>query len=48
MLIIGNKEVEKNLVTVRTRDGADLGSMQLVEFINHLQDNINLLGRKSY
>ncbi len=48
MLIVGNKEVEGNLVTVRTRDGADLGSMQLVEFINHLQDNINLLGRKSY
>lgn len=48
VLIIGNKELENNLVSVRTADGQDLGSMQLLEFINYLQDNINLLGRKSY
>ena len=48
VLVIGNKEVDNNVVSVRTADGQDLGSMKLLEFVNHLQDSINLLGRKSY
>lgn len=48
LLIIGNKEVENNLVTVRTNDGVDLGSMKLVEFVDHLENSINLKGRKTY
>lgn len=48
VLVVGNKEVENDLVAVRTMDGQDLGSMKLLKFVNHLQDNINLLGRKSY
>lgn len=45
LLIIGNKEVDKKVVTVRTNDGIDLGNMKLVEFIDHLQSSINLKGR---
>ncbi len=37
MLIIGNKEVETGQVAVRTRDGEDLGSMLLSDFIDRLQ-----------
>ncbi len=48
LLIIGNKEVENNLVTVRTSGGVDLGSMKLLEFVEHLQNSINLKGRKNY
>lgn len=48
LLIIGNKEVENNLVTVRTSAGLDLGSMKLVDFVDHLQNSINLKGRKNY
>ena len=48
LLIIGNKEVETNLVTVRTNDGVDLGSMKLVEFVDHLENSINFKGRKTY
>ena len=42
LLIIGNKEVENNLVTVRTSGGVDLGSMKLLEFVEH--DNIVSIG----
>lgn len=48
VLVIGNKEVDNNVVSVRTADGQDLGSMKLLEFVSHLQNSINLLGRKSY
>ncbi|MGI9214570.1 MAG: His/Gly/Thr/Pro-type tRNA ligase C-terminal domain-containing protein, partial [Gammaproteobacteria bacterium] len=48
LLIIGNKEVENNLVTVRPSGGVDLGSMKLLEFVEHLQNSINLKGRKNY
>jgi threonyl-tRNA synthetase len=52
MIIIGEKEIEKSnikdqkskiediLVSVRTREGKDLGQVNLYEFINTLKDHI--------
>ena len=40
MVIVGAKEVESNMVSVRGRGDADLGSMALEEFTNRLQDEI--------
>jgi threonyl-tRNA synthetase len=48
ILIVGDKEVTNNTVSVRTRDGEDLGSMVLSDFVKLMQENINLLGRKNY
>jgi len=44
-LIIGAKEVETNSVAVRTREGKDLGSMELDGFIKRLNDEIACHGR---
>lgn len=41
LLVIGEREVEANLVTVRQRGGEDLGSMSVNEFANLLRDKIN-------
>ncbi len=41
MLIIGDKEVEQNLVAVRSRDGGDLGTMPLDDFIAKIQNEIS-------
>jgi threonyl-tRNA synthetase len=40
LLIIGDKEVENNLVTVRARDGQDLGSMTVDTVYDKLQQEI--------
>ncbi|MCX8514834.1 MAG: threonine--tRNA ligase [Burkholderiales bacterium] len=37
LIIIGDKEVETDTITVRQRDGTDLGAMSLEQFISHLQ-----------
>ena len=42
LLIIGDKEVENNLVTVRSRDGKDLGGMSVDMLYNKLQQEINI------
>jgi threonyl-tRNA synthetase len=34
MLVIGDKELENNTVTVRTRSGEDLGSMSIADLIS--------------
>ncbi len=39
-LIIGDRELETNTVSVRTKAGQDLGSMPLTEFSHKLQDEI--------
>ncbi|PPC74100.1 threonyl-tRNA synthetase [Pokkaliibacter plantistimulans] len=44
-LVVGDKEVESNTVTVRTRTGEDLGSMSLDAFAQHLTANIAKRGR---
>jgi len=42
MIIIGEKEIEKGelFVTVRTREGKDLGMMEVNKFINQLKSQI--------
>jgi threonyl-tRNA synthetase len=45
LLVIGDKEVENNSVAVRTRDGKDLGVMNLEAFIEHLSADIARRGR---
>lgn len=41
MLIVGDKEVQAGTVAVRTRDGKDSGSLQLVNFIQKVNNEIN-------
>ena len=43
--MIGDKEVETQSVTVRTRTGEDLGSMSLTAFADLLNADIAKLGR---
>ena len=40
MLVIGDKETEAGTVAVRTREGKDLGAMQLDEFVQKLQKEV--------
>ncbi len=40
MLIIGGREVESNSVSVRQRDGQDLGAIKLDDFVNKIQAQI--------
>lgn len=40
MIIIGDKEVEKSVISVRRRDGHDLGQQNIKEFINNLKEQI--------
>ncbi|HPT66334.1 MAG TPA: threonine--tRNA ligase [Candidatus Woesebacteria bacterium] len=41
MIIIGGREVENKTISVRQRDGQDLGSMPLSQFINSIKDQIS-------
>ena len=45
LLIVGDKEVESGTVAVRTREGADLGTMALEAFCDHLQQDVSSYGR---
>jgi threonyl-tRNA synthetase len=45
LLIVGDKEVESRTVAVRTREGADLGTMALEAFCDHLQQDVYSYGR---
>jgi threonyl-tRNA synthetase len=40
LVVIGDREVEKRQVTVRTQKGEDLGSMLIDDFIKYLSKNI--------
>ena len=40
MIIVGGREAENNTISVRQRDGQDLGSMPLSLFINSIKDQI--------
>ena len=40
LIVIGDREVEKRHVTVRTQKGEDLGSMLIDDFIKHLSIDI--------
>lgn len=39
--IIGAKEIESDTVSVRTREGKDLGKMKISEFLNKVRDEID-------
>lgn len=45
MLVLGDKEVESNTVNVRTREGENLGSMSLDDFVAVLNGAIDKKGR---
>lgn len=45
MLVLGDKEIESNTVNVRTREGENLGSMSLDDFIKVLNGAIEKKGR---
>ena len=44
-VILGAREQDENTVTVRTREGEDLGTMTLDNLTKHLKDDIDCLGR---
>lgn len=41
MGIIGDKEIDQESISVRKRDGDDLGITQIASFIKQLQENID-------
>ena len=45
LLIIGDKEVEQGLVTLRSRDGVDLGQATIETVCDMLRHEINMKGR---
>ena len=40
MIIIGDKEIENKVVAIRKRDGADLGSMPVDDFLKQVKIEI--------
>jgi threonyl-tRNA synthetase len=42
MLIIGEKEIKTNSVSLRNRDGQELGLIRIDEFIDKLNSEINI------
>lgn len=45
LLVIGDREVENQTISVRTREGLDLGSMTLDKFVEVLNSEIETFGR---
>ena len=45
MLIIGDKEVEENKVSIRSRDKGDLGSIEKEKFIEKIEEEIKTLSK---
>jgi threonyl-tRNA synthetase len=46
LLVIGDREVEMRTVAVRTREGADLGSMPITQFAEFLAQAVSRRGRQ--
>ena len=40
MLVLGAKEVEENLVAIRSREEGDLGTMNVDEFVAKIKDEV--------
>ena len=40
MLVVGDKEVESNSVSVRSREDGDIGIQSLDDFIKNLEDEL--------
>lgn len=47
MLVAGDREMESGEVSVRTREGSDLGVMTIDAFASHLADDISRFGRSA-
>jgi threonyl-tRNA synthetase len=45
LLVVGDREVEEGTVAVRTREGEDLGSMPVDDFVTHLEGEIARRGK---
>ena len=41
MIIVGGREAENNTISVRQRDGQDIGVLQLDEFLEKITDQIS-------
>jgi threonyl-tRNA synthetase len=41
MLVVGGREAETKTVSVRTREGIDLGAMSLADFVAQLKTNVS-------
>jgi threonyl-tRNA synthetase len=48
LIIVGDQEMENGTLAVRTREGKDLGSMSLVDFIEMLAADITQRGRVTH
>ncbi len=46
LLVIGDREVENQTISVRTREGQDLGSMSLTDFVSVLTKDVESKGNK--
>lgn len=46
LLVIGDREVETRSVAVRTREGVDLGSLPIEQFVSQLQQAVSRRGRQ--
>lgn len=40
LLVVGDREVESRTISVRTRDGADLGVMPIASFADHIRNEV--------
>ena len=45
LLVVGDREVEEGTVAVRTREGENLGSMDLEGFVGHLRSEVDRRGK---
>jgi len=45
LLVVGDREVENEALSVRSRSGEDLGNMGLNEFVEHLAADVERLGQ---
>lgn len=47
LLVVGDREMDEDTISVRTREGEELGNMTAEELINMIEQNIAKLGRKT-
>jgi threonyl-tRNA synthetase len=45
LLVVGDREVEEGTVAVRTREGENLGTMQVEAFVGHLRSEVDRRGK---
>jgi threonyl-tRNA synthetase len=45
LVVIGDREVEERCVSLRKRDGTDLGSLSLSALVDHLNEDVATLAR---